>query len=502
MKILMMDLENIQEAENIFHPGKRSRMGGRAAGFCVTPDHRLLREDMRWIEAGRIQVGDVVLGFDEELSGNKNRNYRKATVTRSTRTDADVYKVVLSSGKVFRVTGDHKWLVGYGQTNKWVTTDGLVVKSPLKEGSKTARLFDMWKHDRSYESGWLSGFLDGEGYLGQRSKSPLRLAASQNPGVTADLFMEMANTFVTTTARQHRKGGQCLTFEIGTSKKDRMKFLGEIRPQRFLNKLDFDKLGSLTCPADDYDEVVEVTHIGVLEVAEITTTTGTFICDGYPMHNCADLAYILNFGYKWFEGGGGVIGPDKKKFKSVPHDIRTIDKELVEKALKIIEEADLLVTWYGSGHDMKFLRARAAQYGLVMPNVQHVDLYKTYSKMFPMSSSRLGSAADFLQIGMNKQDIDKVHWPRCWFGDVKSLDIMAEYCYQDVVVLEEVYKKLLPHINNHPSVAVNKGVTLKSACPNCGSNDTIARGSYVTATSRKRRRSCNCCGTWFKGETM
>jgi len=46
--------------------------------YCITPDHKLLRRDLRWVEAGEVSVGDVVMGFDEH---GPHRMFRNAIVT-------------------------------------------------------------------------------------------------------------------------------------------------------------------------------------------------------------------------------------------------------------------------------------------------------------------------------------------------------------------------------------------------------------------------------------
>jgi DNA polymerase elongation subunit (family B) len=213
---------------------------------------------------------------------------------------------------------------------------------------------------------------------------------------------------------------------------------------------------------------------------------------------CGDLAYILNFGFKWLDGSGGVLIPEKSKFKTFPHDLKTIDYELCKSAIEIIQEADVVVTWYGSGHDEKFLRARAAKHGLVLPDIKHIDLWRVYSSKFPMASNSLNAAAKFFDLPINKLESDMLWWPKCQFGDVKALDEMSDYCYRDVVVLEEMYKKLLPHIKGMPQTI---GRT-HDACTNCNSLKTQKRGTARTKCYKYIRRQCFDCGTWFKGEMI
>lgn len=68
-----------------------------------------------------------------------------------------------------------------------------------------------------------------------------------------------------------------------------MRVLGELRPMRLLDKwdtLDFSDRSVEATPI----EVLRVESAGVRDIQEITTSEGTYLGEGYLMHNCGDYA--------------------------------------------------------------------------------------------------------------------------------------------------------------------------------------------------------------------
>jgi predicted RNA-binding Zn-ribbon protein involved in translation (DUF1610 family) len=85
-------------------------------------------------------------------------------------------------------------------------------------------------------------------------------------------------------------------------------------------------------------------------------------------------------------------------------------------------------------------------------------------------------------------------WHKIQVGDRKAQQRMEEYNIQDIVLLEKVYHKLLPWINNHPNL--NLYQETNHACPNCGSLNIQKRGVAQKKVSVVQRYQCNDCGSW------
>lgn len=211
---------------------------------------------------------------------------------------------------------------------------------------------------------------------------------------------------------------------------------------------------------------------------------------------CADLAYILVFGYKWLGQEANSIQLTAPQMKKDPFN----DKPILLKALEIMSQADVVITWYGSGHDMPFLQSRLAKAGLYMdPKIRHIDLYKVARSKLRLSSNRLDSVASFFNLPA-KMKVSSVLWSDCWAGKHTSLLKMAEYCKKDCDVLEGVYHKLIQLGTALPHVGKFKGLDPLTSCQTCGSTKLMGNGYRVTKLKRYHRLRCQDCGGHQKGE--
>jgi DNA polymerase III epsilon subunit-like protein len=293
--------------------GKKSETGGfglwkevmqgdeaalkKMCNYCITPDHKLLKSDMRWYEARDIKVGDSVLGFDEN---GKRRRFRDAIVEKISYDNQEVFEVRLSSGKIFKVTGDHLWLVRSGNTYKWVkTTDMYPFNKKAKTMSRVSKVVDVWEEDMTRDAGWLAGMFDGEGCLSFRGNrgSITALSIAQNPGIILDKIESILGRFTKHAKRQTVKNAKCKTLHIYGTKMEKLNLLGRLRPERLLKKIDFDKLGAFESRGGD-EYIEDIKSIGNQEIIQIQTSTGTFICDGYAHHNCKQDVLLLEGVYQ------------------------------------------------------------------------------------------------------------------------------------------------------------------------------------------------------------
>lgn len=308
---------------------------------CLTPDHKVLGEDLRWKPIGDCKVGDVILGFDEHKPKGHGRQYRKATVLSTRREMADLWKVTFESGKVFRVTADHKWLTArlknYDSDEivvrgwDWRETADLLIHGKSartgwrkvttgKRNDCVPQLFPVWDEDQTKDAGWLAGMLDGEGCLyhknnpGQNSAGGPAIMVSQKCGPEADRLAMLIARFMGRTPADftHMPNSDDLgvlpvrQMRIKGNLAERLEFLGRIRPERLISKVNFDNLGRVESRRN-MDRVVSVEPIGRGEVVVMQTSTGTFIADGYPMHNCQDvvlLEKVYNIMLPWMNGPG------------------------------------------------------------------------------------------------------------------------------------------------------------------------------------------------------
>lgn len=263
--------------------------------YCLTPDHRLLTADLRWVPCGDVVDGDQLLAAESAAQpGNRNRRWEIATVTRSERRVAECVRVHLANGDIITCTIDHPWLARAASANArhWVRADELIGQRGAPR--HVARLFDPWDEDRSYEAGWLSGMFDGEGCV-QMNRSAVRLALAQVPGPVLDRVVDYLERMKFEVTVSTPRIGSAATVSIRGGFGEIARALGTLRPLRLLNNYAVGHVAGRTIkPHWSKDvEVIAVEHIGLHEVQSIATSTGTYIGEGYAMHNSDDYGIPL-----------------------------------------------------------------------------------------------------------------------------------------------------------------------------------------------------------------
>ena len=73
---------------------------------------------------------------------------------------------------------------------------------------------------------------------------------------------------------------------------------------------------------------------------------------------------------------------------------------------------------------------------------------------------------------------------------------MVKYCQKDVKLLEDVYKKLAPHITPRTHYGVIFGQD-RGSCPECGSDELRITRNLISATGLKKiQYRCATCGKY------
>lgn len=189
---------------------------------------------------------------------------------------------------------------------------------------------------------------------------------------------------------------------------------------------------------------------------------------------------VLCFAYKW---------ADSKQTHFVGLN-RKNRKQLAKELWKIFDEADIIVAHNGDRFDIKKSNVFFLKHGLTPPSpYKTVDTRKEAKKHFMFNSNKLTDLGKFLELGEKEQTGGFSLWEGCMSGDRKAWHTMEVYNRQDVVLLEKVYKKLLPWMKSHPD-------TLLGECPKCGSDRVQSRGLSVTRKGSKSRLHCQSCGGW------
>ena len=174
-------------------------------------------------------------------------------------------------------------------------------------------------------------------------------------------------------------------------------------------------------------------------------------------------------------------------------------KKMIDKAHKLLSEADVVVTYNGKRFDIPTLNKEFLEAGLPPPApYKQVDLYVTAKRQFRFASNKMDHLARQLGIRSKVRHSGHELWVRCMAGDKAAWEKMERYNKRDVLILDKLYHKLLPWIVSHPNVALYKDETKHPVCPNCGSTRLHSRGLAVLKTFTYRRYSCQQCGTWSR----
>ena len=276
-------------------------------GYCVEETTPVLMADLTWKEAGFLVPGDRLIAFDEEPSPNEAnrkhaRRFRESVVISNHVEPSPLWEVRTDRGTV-RVTGDHPFLgqhvtgTSSNRTLRWLTADSLTA------GDQLVHFFDPWETDYSWEAGWLSGFLDGEGTLAQNQRAGnaphVRLSGYQRPSATADRMMEeFRKRAPATKIHTVRRSGQDKPWsDMVMCRVDRlldiMRLLGTVRPRRLLDLGAFWE-GSSIALQDTRATVLSVEQVGEGNIARLSTSTKTYIASGFAVHNTQPVVAIYD----------------------------------------------------------------------------------------------------------------------------------------------------------------------------------------------------------------
>lgn len=202
---------------------------------------------------------------------------------------------------------------------------------------------------------------------------------------------------------------------------------------------------------------------------------------------------LLSFSYK-------LLGDSKVEVTTRLDFNDPTDKSLTKELWTVLNSADVLVAHNGLSFDNKKANAKFVEHGLgpVAP-YQNVDTRQVAKAHFKFNSNKLDDLGKLLGVGRKAKTPGFEMWLGCMKGDKESFRLMAKYNKQDVVLLEKVYKKLLPWIKNHPNVSLISGIA--DGCPKCGSLKLQRRGVRYTKAQIYHRFQCLGCGGWLSSAT-
>lgn len=204
---------------------------------------------------------------------------------------------------------------------------------------------------------------------------------------------------------------------------------------------------------------------------------------------------VICFAAKWLDAKAVM-------FHSEHHDTRA---DMVAAAWRLLDEADVLVTYNGPAFDVKHLQREFLLAGLGPPSPWvDIDLLAVARRRFKFLSNKLGYVTDTLGLPTKLETGGMQLWTDVLAGDAKAWATMRRYCKRDVVTTEILYQFLrkqgwitVPHLGQWTGD--------RECCPSCGGSDLDLVGIvYGKATAYPKLR-CQTCGGYVKvlrtGET-
>lgn len=273
------------------------------SNLCLAPDTRLLRADLTWIHAGDVAVGDELVGFDEHNEGQREglqapeqyRRFCKTSVTAVERLIKPCYRLTFEDGTTVVASSDHMWLSGSIHNGwKWRRTDSFVDNRSTQK-SRVMKVCDVVEKEDSYDAGWLSGFLDGEGSL--KPFPGWQINVSQKAGEESDkaVYLLTERGFRVSTAshkyvyrqQQTDRNTSMETHSVLGGMHETLRLLMLARPERLIRNL-IPQLPYLSLYGRSRHTVavVKKEFLGNCNVVAIQTTSHTFIAEGLASHNC------------------------------------------------------------------------------------------------------------------------------------------------------------------------------------------------------------------------
>lgn len=236
-----------------------------------------------------------------------------------------------------------------------------------------------------------------------------------------------------------------------------------------------------TTPDVDYSWGIWNVNIGINQIKEL----GGPVC----------------FSAKWY-------GQDEIEFYSEWQDG---ELRMALEAWRLLDEADVVVHFYGSRFDIPHLNTLFLTNGFPPPSpFKQIDLKMAVGKQFKFTSNKLQFVSRVLGLEGKEEHEGFPMWDKLMnetrrngekpFSLEVELDAKARmeiYNKRDVFLLDEVYEALLPWIPNHPHRHLYED---GRGCPTCGadSNYMVEAGYAYTKLSKFKQFQCEVCNSYFR----
>lgn len=224
-----------------------------------------------------------------------------------------------------------------------------------------------------------------------------------------------------------------------------------------------------------------------IETSPLTVYVWRLNQDYIQPSNIIDTAQVLCWSAKW-------LGEKEIMFDSIMNNDPVT---MMQGIHSLLEQADAVVHYNGSRFDIPILNREFLLFGIKPPSTyKQIDLLKVARNQFKFPSNKMDFIAKALGIEGKTEHAGFQMWVDCMAYKEDAWKEMEKYNKNDIIVLENLYKKLLPWIKQHANHSVIDNALV---CPNCGGLRHQKRGFHYTAAAKYQRYQCTDCGNWFRG---
>jgi DNA polymerase elongation subunit (family B) len=226
-----------------------------------------------------------------------------------------------------------------------------------------------------------------------------------------------------------------------------------------------------------------------LEVCAATAYTYQFRDAYIAPEQIITMPYILSYAAKW-------LGEDTIYYLDTRYSPKD-DLQILDGLNHLLEQADYVV-----GHNMRRFDLPMTKGRMIIRSLDPIkdlgviDTFKIAFKHFKFPFYKLGELAKYL--GCNEQKSSHAKFPGNTLfieadkGNMEAFEEMEDYCKKDVLVTEEVLKKLMPW---EPSI--NFQANYHAAICSCGSREFYKNGIKYNKQSAFQMYRCHHCKKTF-----
>jgi len=265
------------------------------------PATRILTADLRWVAVADLEVGRELVACDEYTPPGRGvriggRRMRTVAVEAVCRAAGPAWRIGFADGRSVVCAADRCWLRKRHRRGTWSSIDGTGAsgngRAALRPGDIVRTVAVPWTGPEGDDL-WFGGVIDGEGSFDFGRSAGARLGVTQCDGPVLQRMLghchvrRYGHHVTTVTDCKGRLGTRPVHTVYISSIPALFRVLGLSRPVRFLGARWWE---GKRMPDLGWREIAAIEPLGACDLADIRTSTGTCIAEGFVAHDAAVVA--------------------------------------------------------------------------------------------------------------------------------------------------------------------------------------------------------------------